>query len=90
MASSLLLACDDRRPNGEACLKDGDCQSDHCRSSVCAPVPQDTPMTVGAGTGGGGLSAGGAGGVASAGGMGGGIGGGGGAGGVGTGGTGGG
>ena len=65
VASALLaFGCDDRRSNGEACLKDRDCESENCRSSVCAPVPSDTPMTVGPASGPGGSGGQGVGGVA--------------------------
>jgi hypothetical protein len=66
IVSLALVGCDDARPNGEPCLKDRDCESGFCRSSVCASRPHDTPETVssGVGTAGGTSAVGGAGGSA--------------------------
>jgi hypothetical protein len=65
-----VVGCHELRPNGEACLKDRDCESGRCRSSVCAPEtvvePSTTSVTVGSGGRGGsagGLGTGGMGGA---------------------------
>ncbi len=34
----VLLSCAPGLPNGEECLKDGDCESGLCRSRTCVPV----------------------------------------------------
>ncbi len=62
-AVSLAFGCETKRPNGAACLKDRDCESERCRSGVCVPVATDNTATAGTTT----ASMGGAGGMAGSG-----------------------
>ncbi len=67
-------SCVDGRPNGAACIKSRDCESESCRAGVCAPPttnrppPESTTMTTTTSAGG---AVGGQGGTAGAGGVGG-------------------
>jgi hypothetical protein len=79
MVPAVLAGCAEERPNGAACLKSRDCESEFCRSGTCVPEPvtgfttsgPTTSTTSGMGGSGGMAGAGGAGGVAGAGGTGG-------------------
>jgi hypothetical protein len=70
-----IAACDDLRPNGAACIKNRDCESDHCESGLCRSKPSDNPgmpttsttTTTGGGMAGAGGTAGGGGAAGSAG-----------------------
>lgn len=39
LAVLIVVACELRRPVGEACIKDSDCETDYCRGSTCRVRP---------------------------------------------------